>query len=70
MQRVPASHQCLFRYSQVTDCINFNQRYGAEGARTPDLCNANAALSQLSYSPDASQPEPRRYSINRCQRTT
>ncbi len=24
---------------------------GAEGARTPDLCNANAALSQLSYSP-------------------
>src|SRR5512140_469202 len=25
--------------------------YGAEGARTPDLCNANAALSQLSYSP-------------------
>ena len=25
--------------------------YGAEGDRTPDLCNANAALSQLSYSP-------------------
>ena len=24
---------------------------GAEGDRTPDLCNANAALSQLSYSP-------------------
>ncbi len=25
--------------------------HGAEGVRTPDLCNANAALSQLSYSP-------------------
>ncbi len=25
--------------------------YGAEGDRTPDLCIANAALSQLSYSP-------------------
>ena len=25
--------------------------YGAEGDRTPDLCNANAALSHLSYSP-------------------
>ncbi len=24
---------------------------GAEGARTPDLCVANAPLSQLSYSP-------------------
>ena len=24
---------------------------GAEGIRTPDLCDANAALSQLSYSP-------------------
>ena len=24
---------------------------GAEGIRTPDLCIANAALSQLSYSP-------------------
>ncbi len=24
---------------------------GAEGVRTPDLCIANAALSQLSYSP-------------------
>jgi hypothetical protein len=26
-------------------------RSGAEGARTPDLGIANAALSQLSYSP-------------------
>ena len=26
-------------------------RSGAEGDRTPDLCIANAALSQLSYSP-------------------
>ncbi len=26
---------------------------GAEGIRTPDLCSAIAALSQLSYSPDA-----------------
>ncbi len=25
--------------------------YGAEGDRTPDLCSAIAALSQLSYSP-------------------
>ena len=25
---------------------------GAEGVRTPDLCIANAALSQLSYGPD------------------
>src|SRR5687768_475808 len=28
------------------------QLYGAEGDRTPDLCSAIAALSQLSYSPD------------------
>ena len=27
------------------------QDSGAEGNRTPDLCIANAALSQLSYSP-------------------
>jgi hypothetical protein len=27
---------------------------GAEGDRTPDLCLAKAALSQLSYSPGAS----------------
>ncbi len=27
---------------------------GAEGDRTPDLCIANAALSQLSYSPKTS----------------
>ena len=26
---------------------------GAEGIRTPDLCSAIAALSQLSYSPEA-----------------
>ena len=25
---------------------------GAEGSRTPDLCIANAALSQLSYGPE------------------
>ena len=29
----------------------FIQYYGAEGIRTPDLCLARAALSQLSYSP-------------------
>jgi hypothetical protein len=29
--------------------------HGAEGARTPDLCNAIAALSQLSYSPIPTQ---------------
>jgi hypothetical protein len=28
-----------------------NQSNGAEGDRTPDLCSAIAALSQLSYSP-------------------
>lgn len=32
----------------VTPRGNF---YGAEGDRTPDLCSAIAALSQLSYSP-------------------
>ena len=30
--------------------------YGAEGSRTPDLCSAIAALSQLSYSPARSAP--------------
>ena len=29
----------------------FGRGYGAEGSRTPDLCSAIAALSQLSYSP-------------------
>jgi hypothetical protein len=29
--------------------------HGAEGSRTPDLCSAIAALSQLSYGPG--QPE-------------
>src|SRR5690606_24623253 len=29
--------------------------YGAEGDRTPDLCSAIAALSQLSYSPAGPQ---------------
>jgi hypothetical protein len=28
---------------------------GAEGSRTPDLCSAIAALSQLSYSPSTLQ---------------
>lgn len=32
---------------------------GAEGDRTPDLCNAIAALSQLSYGPIAAGLEPR-----------
>src|SRR6266566_478217 len=31
--------------------INFQKPSGAEGDRTPDLCSAIAALSQLSYSP-------------------
>src|SRR3982751_4171372 len=30
---------------------NFQKNSGAEGDRTPDLCSAIAALSQLSYSP-------------------
>src|SRR5215207_6367327 len=29
----------------------FSVSHGAEGDRTPDLCSAIAALSQLSYSP-------------------
>ena len=37
--------------SNVTRLGTRKPAYGAEGARTPDLCNANAALSQLSYSP-------------------
>jgi hypothetical protein len=37
-------------------CRNADQpaelgHHGAEGSRTPDLCSAIAALSQLSYSP-------------------
>ena len=34
------------------DCLNAS---GAEGDRTPDLCSAIAALSQLSYSPKTLQ---------------
>ena len=30
--------------------------HGAEGDRTPDLCSAIAALSQLSYSPNNREP--------------
>ena len=30
---------------------DFSNCHGAEGDRTPDLCSAIAALSQLSYSP-------------------
>src|SRR5688572_9561171 len=32
--------------------ISENLIYGAEGSRTPGLCSAIAALSQLSYSPE------------------
>src|SRR4051812_3221076 len=31
--------------------LSFQKSSGAEGDRTPDLCSAIAALSQLSYSP-------------------
>ena len=31
---------------------------GAEGSRTPDLCSAIAALSQLSYSPSYTGSAP------------
>ena len=31
--------------------LTFSDGGGAEGDRTPDLCNAIAALSQLSYGP-------------------
>ncbi len=53
---------CFVTKAYLSACI-----YGAEGARTPDLCNANAALSQLSYSPvprfthqQTQSPAPRR----------
>src|SRR6185369_12259568 len=36
--------------------------HGAEGDRTPDLCSAIAALSQLSYSPRARSREGRKAS--------
>ena len=36
----------------VTIRANEKRLSGAEGDRTPDLCLAKAALSQLSYSPD------------------
>ena len=32
--------------------------YGAEGSRTPGLCSAIAALSQLSYSPESGARHP------------
>jgi hypothetical protein len=31
--------------------VTLTRNGGAEGSRTPDLCSAIAALSQLSYSP-------------------
>jgi hypothetical protein len=34
---------------------------GAEGDRTPDLCIANAALSQLSYNPEPRLVDGARY---------
>src|SRR5688572_6282437 len=41
--------------------ISENLIYGAEGSRTPGLCSAIAALSQLSYSPETwSAPTPSR----------
>ena len=33
--------------------ISIKFKYGVEGDRTPDLCNAIAALSQLSYDPES-----------------
>ena len=35
----------------AADLYGGGRRSGAEGARTPDLCHAMAALSQLIYSP-------------------
>ena len=45
---------------------------GAEGDRTPDLCIANAALSQLSYSPAPAPDRDVCYPItsSRCQTAT
>ena len=38
---------------------------GAEGVRTPDLCIANAALSQLSYSPEAGAVELEAFGVGK-----
>jgi hypothetical protein len=44
-------------------------RSGAEGARTPDLCNANAALSQLSYSPALARTRGEQISVSSTSQT-
>src|SRR5689334_24281669 len=45
----------LLGLNKGKDCANqISSQNGAEGDRTPDLCSAIAALSQLSYSPASS----------------
>ena len=39
--------------SDVLYQLSYGGDHGAEGSRTPDLCSAIAALSQLSYGPNA-----------------
>ena len=38
--------------------LSYSGDHGAEGSRTPDLCSAIAALSQLSYGPVGSRRLP------------
>ena len=49
----PAVRLTGYPILQITDVprTSYLQDGGAEGDRTPDLCNAIAALSQLSYGP-------------------
>ena len=58
MQACRAARRCaehrgrkLFRVEPTTPPQKSKRLSGAEGNRTPDLCIANAALSQLSYNP-------------------
>ena len=43
----------VVRYSSIGPRSTGAEADGAEGSRTPDLCSAIAALSQLSYSPES-----------------
>jgi hypothetical protein len=48
----PAWDKCLSSYSFLMPYKGLGRDGGAEGDRTPDLRNAIATLSQLSYGPD------------------
>ena len=49
--RICRAHRHWNSTSYRTAAGDIQEIYGAEGSRTPDLCSAIAALSQLSYSP-------------------